>query len=110
VEGVVIIPDPLFLSNPAPFAELALAHKLPSVGDDRSYAKAGGLMSSSANYIAIAPRCARFVDEILKGAAPGDLAAELTMEYDLIVNLKTARELGITIPPALIARATDVIE
>jgi putative ABC transport system substrate-binding protein len=110
IEGVVITPDPVFLSNPVPFAELALAHKLPSVGDDGSYAKAGGLLSRSANYPAIAPRCARFVDEILKGAAPGDLAAELSMEYDLFVNLKTARELGITIPPAVFARATEVIE
>jgi putative ABC transport system substrate-binding protein len=76
VEGVMITPDPVFLSNPVPFAERALAHKLPSVGDDRSYAKAGGLLSGSENYIAIAPRCARFVDEILKGAAPGRAPAQ----------------------------------
>jgi putative tryptophan/tyrosine transport system substrate-binding protein len=110
VEGVAIAADPVFNSNPALFAELALAHKLPSVGDDRSFVKAGGLFTRTANYLAMAPRPARFVDEILKGAAPGDLAVELSMEYELTVNLKTARELGITIPPTVFAAATEVIE
>jgi putative ABC transport system substrate-binding protein len=110
VDGVSIAAGPIFLSNPAPFAELALAHKLPSLGNDPSYAKPGGLFSRSANYLAIAPRCARFVDEILKGAAPGDLAVELTVDYELTVNLKTARELGITIPPEVLFQATEVLE
>jgi putative ABC transport system substrate-binding protein len=110
VEGVAINSDPVFLSNPSPIAELALAHKLPSVGDDRSYVKAGGLMSRSANYRSIAPRCARFVDEILKGAAPGDLAVELTEDFELTVNPKTARELGITIPAELLVQVNEVIE
>jgi putative tryptophan/tyrosine transport system substrate-binding protein len=110
VEGVAIAADHVFLSNPAGFAELALSHKLPSLGNDPKYAKAGGLISRSANYLAILPRCTRFVDEILKGAAPGDLAVELTVDYELTVNLKTARELGITIPPALLAQATEVLE
>jgi len=110
VEGVVIGGDPLFISNPAPIAELALAHKLPSVGDDRGYAKAGGLISRSANYLAIAPRAARFVDQILNGVGPGDLAVELAEDYEIIVNLKTARELGVTIPPAVLVQATEVIE
>jgi putative tryptophan/tyrosine transport system substrate-binding protein len=60
--------------------------------------------------LAIAPRAARFVDEILKWTTPGDLAAELSMDYRPTVNLKTARELGITIPPAVLARASEVIE
>jgi len=110
VEGVAIISDPFFNSHPTPFAELALSHKLPSVGDDPSYAKAGGLFSHSGNYLAISPRCARFVDEILKGAAPGDLAVELTVDYEITVNLKTAKELGVTIPPEVLAAATGVIE
>jgi putative ABC transport system substrate-binding protein len=97
-------------ANPAPFAELALAHKLPSVGDDRGYAKVGGLFAHSPDYLAIAPRCTRFVDEILKGTAPGDLAAELSIDFQLTVNLKTAKELGVTIPPTVPARATEVIE
>ena len=88
----------------------SLAHKLPSVGDDRSYAKAGGLISRSVNYLAIAPRAARFVDQILNGVGPGDLAVELAEDYEIIVNLKTARELGVTIPPAVLMQATEVIE
>jgi putative ABC transport system substrate-binding protein len=110
VEGVEINADPVFISNPAPIAELALAHKLPSAGDDRSFAKAGGLFSYSPDYAATARRSARFVDDILKGAAPGDLAAELSTDYQFTVNLKTAKELGVTIPPTVLARATDVIE
>jgi putative ABC transport system substrate-binding protein len=110
VGGVAIASDPVFLSNPALFAELALSHKLSSVGDDPSYAKAGGLISRSANYLAIAPRSTRYVDEILKGATPGDLAVELTVDYELTVNLKTARQLRITIPPELLAQATEVLE
>jgi putative tryptophan/tyrosine transport system substrate-binding protein len=65
LEGVAIIADPIFFSNSAPIAELALAHKLLSVGDDRSFAKAGGLLARSEDYLAIAARTARFVDEIL---------------------------------------------
>jgi putative ABC transport system substrate-binding protein len=110
VEGVLITSDPFFNSNPALFAELALRHKLPSVGDDRTFAKAGGLFARSANYLAMAPRPARFVDQILKGVAPGDIAIELSDQYQLTINLKTARELGITIPLAVLAIATDVIE
>jgi putative ABC transport system substrate-binding protein len=110
VEGVSVTTDPVFNSNPALFAELALKHKLPSSGDDRTFAKAGGLFARSADYVKMASRPARFVDEILKGAAPGDLAAELSTDYQLTINLKTARALGVTIPPAVLARATDVIE
>jgi putative ABC transport system substrate-binding protein len=110
VEGLGINSDPVFLSNPAPIAELALAHKLPSVGDDQSYVKAGGLMSRSANYLSIAPRCARFVDEILKGAAPRDLAVELTDDFELAVNQKTARQLGITLPAELLVQVNEMFE
>jgi putative ABC transport system substrate-binding protein len=110
VEGIDISADPVFNSNPAPFAELALAHKLPSVGDDRSFAMAGGLLSTSPNYEACARRAARFVDDILKGAAPGDLAAELSVDFQLVVNLKTAKALGIAIPPTVLVRATELIE
>src|SRR5262249_21148070 len=71
VEGLVINPDPVFYSNAAAIAELARAHKLPSVGDDRNFVDAGGLLALSINYPAMAMRSARFVDQILKGIAPG---------------------------------------
>jgi putative tryptophan/tyrosine transport system substrate-binding protein len=110
VGGVAITSDPLFNSNPALFAELALKHKLPSVGDDRTYAKAGGLFARSINFHAMASRPARFVDQILKGVDPGDIAAELSDQDQLTVNLKTAKELGVTIPLPVITLATDLIE
>jgi putative ABC transport system substrate-binding protein len=110
VGGVVIAPDPVFYSKAPAIAELARAHKLPSVGDDRNFIDAGGLLALSINYPALARSSARFVDQILKGIAPGDLAAEQAKEFKIIVNLKTAKELGIIIPPALLARADEVIE
>jgi ABC-type uncharacterized transport system substrate-binding protein len=110
VEGLVINPDPVFYSNAAAIAELARAHKLPSVGDDRNFVDAGGLFALPINYPAMALRSARFVDQILKGIAPGDLAVEQSTEFKVIVNLKIAKELGITIPPSVLARADEIIE
>jgi putative ABC transport system substrate-binding protein len=80
------------------------------VGDDRNFVDAGGLLALSINYPSMARHSARFVDQILKGTAPGDLATERPTEFKVIVNLKTAKELGITIPGALLARANEVIE
>jgi len=110
VGGVVINPDPVFFSNAAAIADLARAHKLPSVGVDRGFVVAGGLFAYSVNYLAMAPRTARFVDRILGGTSPGDLAVDLSTEFKVIVSLKTAKALGIIIPPALLARADEVIE
>jgi putative ABC transport system substrate-binding protein len=88
----------------------SLTHKLPSVGDDRGFVDAGGLFALSINYPAMAMRSARFVDQILKGIAPGDLAVEQATEFKVIVNLMTAKALGIAIPPSVLARADEVIE
>jgi putative ABC transport system substrate-binding protein len=112
IAGLAIIPDP-FLGDDhiaATIARLALTHKLPSVGDGRGFVDAGGLFAFDDNYLAMAKRSAWYVDQILKGTAPGDLAADLSMERKLFVNLKTAKELGITIPPSVLARADEVIE
>jgi putative ABC transport system substrate-binding protein len=110
VEGLVIIPDPVLGSNDAAIAQLARAHKLPTVGEGRGFAFVGGLFAFDNNYVAMAKHSARFVDQILKGVAPGDLAAEIATEFRLIVNVTTAKELGITIPPSILARADEVIE
>jgi putative tryptophan/tyrosine transport system substrate-binding protein len=110
VGGLVIMPDPVFSSNAAEITGLSRAHKLPSVCDDRAFVDAGCLFALSINYPAMAMRSARFVDQILKGIAPGDLAVEQPTEFKVIVNLKTAKELGITIPPSVPARADEVIE
>ena len=81
VGGLVIMPDPVFSSNAAAIAGLARAQKLPSEGDDRTFVDAGCLFAMSINYPAMATRSARFVDQILKGIAPGDLAVEQPTEF-----------------------------
>jgi putative ABC transport system substrate-binding protein len=109
VEGLVIINDPVLGSNVATIVERARKYKLPSVGED-GFFNAGGMFGFSQGYPAMARRSAWHVDQILKGTAPGDLAAERSTMYRLLVNLKTAKELGITIPPSVLARADEVIE
>jgi putative tryptophan/tyrosine transport system substrate-binding protein len=110
IAGLAIIPDPVLFSNTATIAKLALIHKLPSVGDGRSFVNAGGLFAFSNDYAAMARRSAWYVDQILKGTAPGDLPAEQSAVFKLFVNLKTAKELGISIPASVLARADEVIE
>jgi putative tryptophan/tyrosine transport system substrate-binding protein len=109
VAGLAITPDPVLGSNAA-IAKLALKHKLPSVGDGRSSVDAGGLFAFAEDYFAMARRSAWYVDQILKGTAPGDLPAEQSVVFRLFVNLSTAKELGITIPPSVLARADEVID
>jgi len=78
--------------------------------DDSDFVQSGGLMSYSANGATVRRRAATFVDKILKGAKPGDLAVEQPTKFDLAVNLKTAKTLGLTIPPSVLARADEVIQ
>jgi putative ABC transport system substrate-binding protein len=110
VEGLGIVPDPMFSSHSAMIAELARIHKLPTVFIGTSFVNAGGLFAFTNDYADMARHSASYVDQILKGAVPGDLAAEIGKVFKLLVNVKTARELGITIPPSVLARADEVIE
>jgi putative tryptophan/tyrosine transport system substrate-binding protein len=91
-------------------AEIANRNQLPTMYDLRPYTDAGGLMSYSANLIEIWRRAATYVDKVLKGAKPADLPVEQPRNFELVVNLRTARALGIAVPPSLLARADEVIE
>jgi putative ABC transport system substrate-binding protein len=94
----------------ARIAELALGLKLPSIYTDRSFPEAGGLMSYGPNFDAITKRAAIYVDRILKGEKTADLPVEQPTKFELVINLKTAKALGRTVPDMLLALADEVIE
>jgi putative ABC transport system substrate-binding protein len=91
-------------------AELALKHGVPAVSVPRWFAEEGGLMSYSPRYVDLYRKAAVYVDKILKGANPADLPVEQPTKFELVVNMKTAKALGLTIPPLLLARADEIIE
>ena len=108
--GAVAIPDsPMFISNPAVLAELAAKHKLPSIGPV-DFALAGGLMAYGVDFPAMFYHAATFVDKIFKGTKPGDIPIEQATRFEMLVNMKTAKALGIKIPGSILLQATKVIE
>jgi putative ABC transport system substrate-binding protein len=109
-DAVVIITSPVFFTARARFAELALKYRLPTIMGAREYVDAGGLASYGTDYPGLFRRAAEFADKILKGAKPGDLPVEQPTKFELIINLKTAKALGITIPQSLLLRADEVIQ
>jgi putative ABC transport system substrate-binding protein len=108
-DSVVVTEDGEFAPNFQTIAALALRNRLPSIGA-KEYGEAGGLIGYGANILALYRRAAYFVDRILKGAKPADLPVEQPTRFDLVINLKTARTLDLTVPPTLLARADEVIE
>jgi len=110
VDGFVELGSPLFFNYRARLAELALKHRLPGAFDFRELVEAGGLMSYGADINDLHRRAALYIDKILKGAKPADLPVEQASKYLLVINLKTARALGLDVPATLLARADEVIE
>ena len=108
--AMYVLPSPLFSRHRARIAELAIQHRLPGIYEAKDYVDAGGLMSYGPNYVDLYRRSATYVDRILKGARPADLPIEQPTKFELSINLKTAKALGLTIPPSLLARADQVIE
>jgi putative ABC transport system substrate-binding protein len=109
-EALFMFSSPFFSMHRKRIAELATQHRLPGIYQHRSGVEAGGLMSYSANSAAVVRRAAYYVDRILKGTKPADLPVEQPTTFELVINLKTAKALRITIPPTLLFRADEVIQ
>jgi putative ABC transport system substrate-binding protein len=108
--GVIVVVEGVLIDSRLRIARLAEKARVPAVYGLREHAEAGGLMFYGANPVDLNRRAAIFVDKILKGAKPGDLPVEQPTKFELIINLSTAKALGLTIPPSLLARADQVIE
>jgi putative tryptophan/tyrosine transport system substrate-binding protein len=109
-EGVIVDSDPVNGSNQTRIVEFTTIKRLPAIYVWRRYVDAGGLMSYRPSFYELWRRAATYVDKILKGAKPADLPVEQPTKFELVVNLKTAKALGLTIPPSILARADEVIE
>jgi putative tryptophan/tyrosine transport system substrate-binding protein len=102
--------DPLVTNRPRTVTDLALKYRLPTMFENKEFAEVGGLLSLGVNLVDSYRRAASHVDKILRGTQPGDLPMEQPTKFDLFVNLKTAKVLGLTIPPSVLARADEVIQ
>jgi putative ABC transport system substrate-binding protein len=109
-QAVVVLGAAIFLAERQRVAELAIKHRLPTMSSLKDAVEAGGLMSYSPNWDDLYRRGAIYVDKILKGAKPADLPVEQATKFELVINLKTAKALGLTIPQSLLQRADQVIE
>jgi putative ABC transport system substrate-binding protein len=109
-EAVLIFPSPMFYVERRRIADLALRYRLPSMFIDREFVQVGGFIAYGASLTDLFRRSATYVNKILKGAKPADLPVEQPTEFDLAINLKTAKALGLEISPQLLARADEVIE
>ena len=108
--ALLVLADRLFLHNRARIMEFAAQHRLPGVHAYRELVEAGGLMSYGPSYAGMHRRAAYYVDKILKGASPADLPVERPATFELVVNLKAAKALGLTMPQSVLLRATEVIQ
>jgi putative ABC transport system substrate-binding protein len=109
-DAVLITPSPLLSFQNKALVDLAAKHRMPAIYGNPSAVQLGGLMSYGPSYTALFQRAATYVDRILKGAKPATLPMEQPTKFELLINLKTAKALGVTIPAALLLRAHQVIE
>jgi putative ABC transport system substrate-binding protein len=109
-DALLVLGDVLTFVHRKRITEFAAKHRLPAVYNERAYAKVGGLISYAADLHEDFHRAATYVDKILKGAKPADLPVEQPTKFELVINLKTAKALGLTIPPSLLVRADEVIQ
>jgi putative tryptophan/tyrosine transport system substrate-binding protein len=109
-QGIIVLPHAVTNVRRTQIVKLAAEHRLPGMYPDSQYVEAGGFMSYAANFFDLHRRAATLVDKILKGARPADLPVQQPNKFELVINLKTAKALGLTIPPSLLARADQIIE
>jgi putative ABC transport system substrate-binding protein len=107
---IVISPNPAILPNLDQIVSFAGKHRLPSMAGTQVYAEAGGLMAYGPSGVELWRQSATYVDRILKGAKPGDLPVEQPIKFDLVINLKAAKAIGVTISPSLLRRADRVVQ
>jgi len=110
VEAGILLSSPLVFVSSKQIAELALAKRLPLISLFDQFAKTGGLLAYGPNIVEIFRRCGVYVGKILQGAKPSDLPIQRPEKFDLVINLKTAEALGVTVPPLLLTTADEVIE
>ena len=110
VGALTVLPDPMLLGERARLADLTAKHRLPAIYGIPEHVEAGGLMAYAANRLEIFRRAATYVDKILKGAKPADLPIERPIKFEFIINLKTAKQIGITIPQWTLMKADKVIQ
>ena len=109
-QALILAQDPLFTFERQQIATLALKRQLPTISGETGFAEAGGLTTYGASIHDNFRRAAAYVDKILKGARPGDLPIEQPTKFELVVNLKTTKALGLTLPPSILARADQVLQ
>jgi putative ABC transport system substrate-binding protein len=109
-DALIVLPDALTIINRKRIAELVAGNGIPAIYGSREFVEAGGLMSYGPSLPDMFRRAADYVDKVLRGTKPADFPVEQPTKFELVINLKTAKGLGLTIPPSLLARADQVIE
>ena len=109
-DALLVFPSPMLFAERRRIVDLAAKYRLPSMAMGQEFAELGGLIAYGASIPGLFRRCATYVDKIIKGAKPADLPVEQPTKFDLVINIKAANALGITVPPSLLARADEVIE